>query len=444
MQIKSTDFPTIHAALTYLADQGVGGRLEIPPGRHRVERQPPGTYNRFAAVSTHGKNIEIVGAGVDSTTIYADGDAGKSTYNILQFDPGAENITVRDLSIDTLGMFNTEEQTHAIQIGSGVYPPGHEAPVSNIRIERVRIHHGGIDGERKGDAIRVGGNTPASRVVNWKCIDVDIMSAGRSGFAMQRNSDFGLISHCYVDGDNIRHSMIDDEATGGQGSQGLRIVNCTLIRKNMAQSDNFAISLTSRSHFQVIGNTIIGKGISLVRGNRGHIVGNTIEGYDMNESSVIDIANEVRNVVIEGNVIFRAGPKHGQVIKIQPRNLHYCDGVTIQGNQLVSDTDGAVVWMQAVNDAIVQGNLICAPGAPASIGVYVEAAQRTVENLNVQGNTFRGCKYAAVRIVPQLKDGVLYNFAGGMIANNTGSGRVLVDRADLQPPSGGITIESLA
>ena len=96
-----------------------GGRMCFGPGQWRPSRAPIGTYNRFAALSTHGAHVEIVGAGL-STVLDVSGDQGGGTTFVISIDPGAKDVKVKDLTIDTSGMTNTHEQTHAIEIGSGV------------------------------------------------------------------------------------------------------------------------------------------------------------------------------------------------------------------------------------------------------------------------------------------------------------------------------------
>lgn len=112
------DRPAIQAAMDAATSAG-GGRVCLPAGRFRVVRAPPGSYNRFAALSTHGTHLELMGSG-PGTIIEMIGDQGGADTFVISIDPGASDIAVRDLTIDTSQMTNTSEQTHAIEVGSAL------------------------------------------------------------------------------------------------------------------------------------------------------------------------------------------------------------------------------------------------------------------------------------------------------------------------------------
>src|SRR5262249_46072624 len=146
-------------------------------------RAPVGSYNRFAALSIHTPNMEIQGAG-PGTVLEVVGNQGAGTLWVIAVDPGARNIAIRDLTIDTAHTVNTDEQFHAIDIGSGVGT----GPVEDVRIDHVIFNHpGSTDGSRKGDCLRFVGNTPASAVRRVTVIGSTFTVCARSGIAIQRN-----------------------------------------------------------------------------------------------------------------------------------------------------------------------------------------------------------------------------------------------------------------
>jgi hypothetical protein len=63
--------------------------------------------------------VEISGEG-PSTVLRIGGDQGGSDTYVVALDPGASYIRLRDFVVDTSGMTNTDEQTHAIAIGTAV------------------------------------------------------------------------------------------------------------------------------------------------------------------------------------------------------------------------------------------------------------------------------------------------------------------------------------
>ena len=88
-------------------------------GAGRVTRAPVGSYDRFAALSTHAAHLAITGTGPE-TVIELVGDQRAGATEVISLDPGASDISIERLTIDTSAATNTDEQTHAIEIGSGV------------------------------------------------------------------------------------------------------------------------------------------------------------------------------------------------------------------------------------------------------------------------------------------------------------------------------------
>ncbi|WP_410672471.1 hypothetical protein [Amycolatopsis sp. cmx-4-68] len=112
------DRAPVQAAIDAASDAG-GGTVCLGSGRWRVSRAPAGSYDRFAALSTHGAHVTITGTGPGSVLELV-GDQQAAAVAVLSLDPGASDITVQRLRIDTSAATGTDEQTHAIAIGSGV------------------------------------------------------------------------------------------------------------------------------------------------------------------------------------------------------------------------------------------------------------------------------------------------------------------------------------
>src|SRR5215831_1098102 len=110
------DRPAAQKAIDAAAAAG-GGRVCFGAGHWTLTRAPVGSYNRFAALSIHTPNMEIQGAG-PGTVLEVVGNQGAGTLWVIAVDPGARNIAIRDLTIDTAHTVNTVEQFHAIEIGS--------------------------------------------------------------------------------------------------------------------------------------------------------------------------------------------------------------------------------------------------------------------------------------------------------------------------------------
>jgi hypothetical protein len=114
-----------------------GGRVCFGAGVWTLTRAPRGTYNRFAALSTHRQHVEISGE-EPSTVLRIGGDQGGGATWVIALDPGASDIRLRDFVIDTSGMINTDEDTHAIAIGTTVCTPTNgtcSMPVVDVSVE---------------------------------------------------------------------------------------------------------------------------------------------------------------------------------------------------------------------------------------------------------------------------------------------------------------------
>src|SRR5690242_7636735 len=85
------------------------GRVCLGAGRWTLTRAPTGSYNRFAALSIHSPHIELQGAG-PGTVLEIVGNQGLADLWVIALDPGARDISIRDLTIDTSSTFNNSEQ----------------------------------------------------------------------------------------------------------------------------------------------------------------------------------------------------------------------------------------------------------------------------------------------------------------------------------------------
>ena len=231
--------------------------------------------HRFAALSTDGAHVEIVGAG-PSTILDASGDQGGGKTVAISIDPGAKDVKVKDLTIDTSGMTNTDEQSHAIEIGSGVCTTSNgtcSMPVEDISVEGVRfVHPTAPTGQRKGACIRLLGNTAPTQVRHVKIIGVTFALCARSGIAVQRNvNSLKVIGNHFLP--NRWDQAFDGEASGGEGDARLELIGNTFDEDTAIAQGDHSVSLTSQSGAVVSDNTFNGRGIKLYRLQRPLLVG---------------------------------------------------------------------------------------------------------------------------------------------------------------------------
>jgi hypothetical protein len=311
-----------------------GGTVCLGAGRWRVTRAPVGSYDRSAALSTHGAHLEITGSG-PGTVLELVGDQGLAATAVISLDPGASDITIDRLAIDMSGATNTDEETHAIAIGSGFCTTANgtcSMPVSDVTVRDVHFTHPpATDGSRNGDCIRLLGNTAATPVQRVTIVGSMFTSCARSGIGVQRNV-FSLAVLGNHFGGQIGDTPFDAEATGGEGDDGLRLVG-----NSFADSTaTFDVALTTYSHVTITGNTFAGRGLLLYRSQDAVVADNTFDVTAISGGGVIETENVADGIKIDDNMIRRHGVA-GPAIRVVPHSGGIPNHVSITGNTIVAD-----------------------------------------------------------------------------------------------------------
>jgi hypothetical protein len=398
---RQDDSPRIQAAIDDAAAAG-GGTVCLGSGHWAVSRAPVGSYDRFAALSTHGAHVTITGTG-PGTVIGLSGDQQQAAVSVFALDPGAMDITIERLTIDTSGATNTDEQTHAIGIGSGVCTNANgtcSMPVTDVTVRDVNFVHPHVGTERKGDCIRILGNTPATKVERVTIAGSSFTNCARSGIGVQRNViSLAVLGNHF--GGNIGDTAFDAEASGGS-DDGLRLAGNSFADSTV----NFSASLTSYGHAIVAGNTFTGRGLSLYRSLDILVAGNTFDVTEASGVGVIDAENVADGVKIDGNVIRRHGVA-GPAIKVTPHSGGIPNRVSISNNTIVVDGNSDVIYGDSVRNFGVRDNDITFIGpAPAGSGIHLDAISGPIDQAMITGNTIAGpvtstggnTYYAAVRL----------------------------------------------
>jgi hypothetical protein len=394
------DRPGVQAAIDLACAQG-GGDVYLGPGTWDLTRSPPGTYNHFAALSLHCARVSIRGAGAYATKLRMSGNMGSSTAYVIALDPGTDRVALSDFTIDTQATFNQDEQSHAIAVGTAVCAGALcAAPISNVTVERVDfIHPLSPDGSRKGDCVRVGGNTPESEARNIKLLDLNFLDCARSGYAGQRNANHVTVSRCFFDGDHIGGTMADNEATGGGSASGFVFTDNSLVR-TLPGGDTYGLSITSQSHFVVSNNVFIGRGMNAYRATDGQVSNNVFDATDqLLDPGVIDFGNVTERVQITNNSIRRRGLA-GSLIKVRPASGGFATGLVIAGNTGTNETDGAAIFLDSARNTVISDNALQGNRGPNTMGIYLSAGGRQVEGVSIASNALAGFAHAGVRLDP--------------------------------------------
>jgi Right handed beta helix region len=379
------DRAPIQAAVDAAAAAG-RGTVCLGGGRWTVTRAPVGSYNRFAALATHSAHLKLAGGG-PGTVVELVGDQQGGDTAVISLDPGASDITIEALTIDTSAATNTAEQTHAIAVGSGVCSAANgtcSMPVTDITVRDVVFDHPALPGFRKGDCIRLLGGTPATAVRRVSIIGSSFTNCARSGIGVQRNV-FSLAVLGNHFGERIGDTPFDSEATGG-GDDGLR-----LIGNSFADAPaTFSATVTTYQHVTVTGNTFAGRGLFIYRTQDVVVADNTFDVTAVSGEGVIDVENAADGVKIDNNQIRRHGVA-GAGIRVQPHSGAFPQQVSISNNTIVLDGDSNGVAGDSVRNIGIRDNDITFTGpAPNGSGVILQGITGPLEEVDITGNTIAG------------------------------------------------------
>jgi len=402
--------PGIQAAIDAAAAAG-RGQVCIPAGTFRVTRAPLGSYNRFAALSTHGQNIEIAGAG-PGTVIKAEGDATASTYLVIGVDPGARNVKIGKLVIDTVGLYNTEEQTHAVGVGSSLGT----GLIQDITLDGIEYVHPKVFGVRKGDCVRLLGNVLDTAVHRVKIINSTFTNCARSGIAIQRNVfSLKIIGNHFT---QATDQDIDGEASGGQWDEGLEIADNTFDDDVTLSQGNYSVALTSYRRAIVTGNNFRGRGIYLYRTSDVTIASNTFLADFDTSNGVIEFSNLADRAIVANNNITRRGVA-GSVIRVGPHSGGLPSRLLVSGNHLTNETAGSGIDFESAQNVSVVGNdLFWAVPAPGQGAIVLRSIAVSGAGILIQGNRILGPVTRAVVLhaspLPITDASVVGNYSVGV------------------------------
>lgn len=392
------------AAIQAAIDADPFGTVCLGLGRWTVERAPLTAYNRFAAVATHS-GTAITGQG-PGTVLELVGDQGGGGVSVISIDPGAFGARISDLTIDTSAATNTDEQTHAIQVGSSVcLSPllGGCLPVLNTRIDRVVfIHPAAAAPSRKGDCVRLLGNSAASQVRRVSLVGGVYSQCARSGVSIQRNVyELSIVGNLFQ---NATDQDIDSEPTGGVGDLNSDVlISSNIFADDRASSQgDHAVTIGGAggpmARVVVSNNIFNGRGIRLYRSSDVVISGNVIRA-DMTApgSGVIEAGNVTDGLTIIGNTIRRVGAA-GPLIRTFPQSGAFPGPLSILSNRLIQGTASDAVYVESTDGVLVASNRVdYLVSASAFTAFSFRATARNTLGVAVRGNTVGAGPGFAVR-----------------------------------------------
>jgi hypothetical protein len=395
----------LQAAVTSACDAG-GGIVRLQAGLYQVGNNPEPGANNIESLTIRCSNVRITGEGL-STVIQATGDGGMGDWNLIQVRAAAGSTTpIRNVEIDNVllsgaGMWNTEEQTHLLQIGGG--------PVEGVSIHHVWFYYpprpkqDGSGNERGGDCIRLIG-APGKSIRFTTITNSQFLACDRSSIAFQREVyDTIIDSNTFM---NVGDQHIDQEPTGN-GALGRFVITNNLFM--FGSQGAHAVTLTGNAVTEASSevvfshNVLFGRGLSLYNVQRAVVSDNIIMGKMGTAEGVIHARKGNTDIMLRGNYVERLpGSVPGPVVSVTPHNSGFPSRWKIDGNRIVNSVDGFALNLESITDVSVSNNDVESKGPTAGsfAAIRLVASQAPLENVLVLGNRSVGPVAAMVQLSP--------------------------------------------
>jgi len=405
-------------------------------GKWNCDRAPVSSYNRFSCVSVHSGNVVFAGVG-EATKIALEGDQHQGDIIMMSHDPGASG-GYRDLMVVSDNAYNTSEQTHLLGT-TGVCDKGNCVPIRNISFKRIICDHPvAIDGNRKGDCIRLLGNAPPTDVTPGTGIygviieDSEFRRCARSGIQPQRGVHNLIIRRNKFWCDQPIHG----EATGGtQAGEN----DAADIYENTFNSFGYngngevfssdvdiALSGTAFPYTGIhIHNNRLGRGIYLYRTANAVIDHEQITMSPRTGYGVIEISNVCDGLSISNVNVTRNGFA-GPVLRMTPHSGAVCKNVRITDSTWNQNTLDHIVYSESVSGVLFENNVLTwTKPAPKFAGFYARSTVVPITDVVLRGNQFIGAgSFGAMFSAAPYAFGAGIEVSGNIVVDTTADGVV--------------------
>ncbi len=339
--------------------------------------------------------VTLRGAGA-STILRMTGDGRQGDWRGIELRDGARGVIFEDLAIDSLGTYNTEEQTHLVQLSPGV---------SRVTFRRVQFgpmrHAGQRAGEGSGgDCLRLVGEAHAmvEDVVVARSLFVD---CDRSGVSLQRGLRRIVIARSVIRGTG--DSPIDFEPTAPGPIEDVVMTGLSIARGPQAQG-SWGIAIGGygndvATRITVAGNVLEGGGVGMLNVGQVVVAQNEIR-HGTGTGPTLSVRRRAEHVLVQDNVIVRpSGAPAAALIEAQHNNGFAPESLMLVENQLLQETSAPVISTSSVARLEVLGNLIQYSGADArQFVIDTHATAADADQVVMSGNTIRGVARAALRL----------------------------------------------
>lgn len=375
------------AAIQKAIDEAVSKHAEVCLGEGVWELEPParqGKHGPIGSLLISGP-VTIRGKG-GKTVLRMVGDGDKRDWRGIHIKD-AHDVSLVDFAIDGLGAYNTEEQTHLVEIG----PDSHDITVSGMTFGPMRKPDEPIGKGIGGDGIRVLGN-PGHEVEDVVIADSTFVDCDRSGIGLQRSVRRIAILRDKITG--AGDQSIDFEPTGRGAIEDVAIIGVT-IDKPAASQGAWAMTLVGNKdlahRITVADSTIDGGAIMLMNVEDVDIRHNKITQGAQSKDATISWIRHGSNVTVRNNTITRPSTAQaGPLVRASHNNGAIPHGLVVTDNVLRQETHAAVVGSESVGGVVVRNNTIDYTGTDPIDAVVVSAVAGDLADVEVSGNTVSG------------------------------------------------------
>jgi hypothetical protein len=281
-----------------------------------------------------------------------------------------------------------------VQIGSSACAGATCAPIRDVAIRSVRfVHPRGRDASRKGDCVRLLGNTPATAVLGVRILGSTFFGCARSGVSIQRNVHQVVVQASSFRGTGDQD--IDSEPTGGTAdlNSDVQIVGNLFSDPDRTSQGDHAVTVggigAPMDRVIVASNIFDGRGLGMYRTSSVAVTGNVFRAQMTGAAGVIHSANVLAHAVIANNLVSRSGYP-GPLIRATPQSGGFPADLQIDGNGLTNHTPGPGIHLESASRVAVRGNAITwTVPAPLQAGVYLRATSADIDGIAVTDNQIR-------------------------------------------------------
>jgi len=354
----------------------------VGPGVWHLTR----TKGQLGSLMITAGPLEIRGQG-RRTVLRMTGDGNQGHWGMIQLR-GAQRVVLCDLTIDGLAAYNTEEQTHLVEIG----PDSKDIVLFNVTLGPMRKPSEPVGAGIGGDCIRLLGN-PGHEVERVVISHSTFVDCDRSAIGLQRSLRKIVIASIKVRGTG--DTPIDFEPTGAGAIEDVVMIGLDIERAPKGQGawsvtiGGIGVDLARRV---VLTKSRLGAGgVGMINVADVEITDNVMT-HHAGVEGVISIMRRGSRIRVANNTIVRpASTPAGPLVRATHNNGYSPDRLLVEHNTLRQETSAPIIYSASARSMIVRDNSMEYSGSDPRMGIVVaEARTVDVDELRILDNKIRG------------------------------------------------------